>query len=173
MSEVQEEWEEASPTSPTPSLDLLAHQVRQERIEHRNQNNRIDKELREVTKEVGLLSALVKNSEEARGSWAREHTVAINTLSATVNSVVTTLNGVVAAVNDLSELVGKLLAATAKGERQLSVHDVTIEEQGKLLKGFAKARKAVQAPALTVALLKTWEDPWVRAVAKRIYDAIF
>ena len=99
------EIEEDSPPSPPPSLERLAYQVREERTERLRQHGLQQHQIAGLAAEVGELSALVRNSEEARAQDMR---------------------AIRKALGDLSEGQGRIAAELATRARQDSLHEEAI-----------------------------------------------
>jgi hypothetical protein len=99
------EIEEDSPPSPPPSLERLAYQVREERTERLRQHKTQEIQIAGLMAETGELSALVRNSEEARAEDMR---------------------AIRKALGDLSEGQGRIAAELARGARQQSIHEDAI-----------------------------------------------
>lgn len=99
------EIEDDSPPSPPPSLDRLAHQVREERTERLRQHGLQQHQIAGLATEIGELSALVRHSEEARAEDMRV---------------------IRKALGDLSEGQGRIAAELAARARQDSVHEEAI-----------------------------------------------
>jgi ABC-type transporter Mla subunit MlaD len=115
------EIDEDSPPSPPPSLERLAHQVREERTERLKQHGLQQHQIAGLAAEIGELSALTRECSDE----LREVRVA--------------LAGVSAALADQAELLGRVLAALAQGERQGSQHEEAIEATRKDL-ALARAK---------------------------------
>ena len=103
------EIEDDSPPSPPPSLERLTYLVREERTERLKQHGLQQHQIAGLAAEIGELSSLVRECSdelrEVRGALA----------------------GVSAALADQAELLGRVLAELAKGERQGTAHEQAIE----------------------------------------------
>jgi ABC-type transporter Mla subunit MlaD len=115
------EIDEDSPPSPPPSLERLAHQVREERTERLKQHGLQQHQIAGLAAEIGELSTLVREC----GDEIRE-----------VRGVLASIS---AALADQAELLGRVLAALAQGERQGSRHEEAIEATRKDL-ALARAK---------------------------------
>ncbi len=103
--ELAREIEEDSPPSPPPSLERLAYQVREERTERLRQHGLQQHQIAGLAAEVGELSGLVRNSEEARAEDMRV---------------------IRKALGDLAEGQGRIAAELATRARQDSLHEEAI-----------------------------------------------
>ena len=107
------EIEEDSPPSPPPSLERLAYQVREERTERLRQHGLQQHQIAGLATEIGELSGLVRNSEEARAEDARLIRAELAALRR--------------GQGELSEGQGRIAAELAARARQDSIHEEAIE----------------------------------------------
>lgn len=137
------EIEEDSPPSPPPSLERLAYQVREERTERLRQHGLQQHQIAGLAAEVGELSALVRNSEEARAQDMR-----------LINARLSALQK---GQEDLSEGQGRIAAELAARARQDSVHEEAI----------TGVHRVVEATQADVALVRAKTFGW-RALAAAV-----
>jgi hypothetical protein len=128
--EYPREIEEEPPVSPL-TMEQATHQIFQLRLEFQKARFLSEEQAAGILREVGSLSGLVRNSEEAR---ARDMRV----LAAERKADKAWQAGVDKALGDLSEGQGRIAAELAARARQDSIHEEAIT-------GVHKAVKATDA----------------------------